>query len=241
MDITLTPIWKRRRHQSKPESGNKVEHDSTKTLTIRSTPQGRTTYWRKKKAQERSPTSANEDLPFEEVVIAFLGEETPGTKDLSREVLMVHITEIDESDDSLEHLNLENMTRWISTNSSPTTTWMLRWRLQLPRQLQRWRLTSTPTLTPTPSVTITVKMDNNNDNERRRIRNQKHTIRRHSVTKRYKDQDCESYDYSNHDLRNIINIGRDASNVIISKRQKREKAEAYVLLPTIASQRTTQR
>ena len=36
-----------------------------------------------------------------------------------------------------------------------------------------------------------------------------------------------SYNYSNNDLRNVINIGRDARSVIISKRQEREDMEAY--------------
>ena len=37
----------------------------------------------------------------------------------------------------------------------------------------------------------------------------------------------DDYDYSNSDLRNVINIGRDARNVIISRKNKREEIEAY--------------
>ena len=37
----------------------------------------------------------------------------------------------------------------------------------------------------------------------------------------------DDYDYSNSDLRNVINIGRDARNVIISRKMEREEIEAY--------------
>ena len=34
-------------------------------------------------------------------------------------------------------------------------------------------------------------------------------------------------DYSNSDLRNVINIGRDARNAIISRRKELEEIDAY--------------
>jgi len=84
---------------------------------------------------------------------------------------------------------------------------------------------------PPPSVTIAIKMedeDNNNiEKERRKIRNQKCTEHRQRMAERYQDEAGESYDYSNNDLCNVLNIDRDAHTVIISKRQEREEAEAY--------------
>jgi hypothetical protein len=49
------------------------------------------------------------------------------------------------------------------------------------------------------------------------------------------DQQGDNYNYSNCDLRNVINVGRDAHNVIISRRKEHEEIEAYTLLPTTAS------
>ena len=59
------------------------------------------------------------------------------------------------------------------------------------------------------------------------IRNQKCAECPHHLAERYQDEAGESYDYSNNDLCNIINIGRDDRTVIISKRQECEEAEAY--------------
>ena len=63
--------------------------------------------------------------------------------------------------------------------------------------------------------------------EHRRIRNQKRVLRRQRVAERHQEQRGDMYDYSNSELRNIINIGRDACSVITSKRQEREEMEAY--------------
>ena len=41
------------------------------------------------------------------------------------------------------------------------------------------------------------------------------------------EQQGDNYDFSNCDLRNVINVGRDARNVIISRRKEREEIEAY--------------
>ena len=41
------------------------------------------------------------------------------------------------------------------------------------------------------------------------------------------EQQGDNYDYSNCDLRNVINVGRDARNVIISRRKECEEVEAY--------------
>ena len=79
-------------------------------------------------------------------------------------------------------------------------------------------------------VTVTVKLEDE-DREgkmaRHRIRNQKRAERRQRLLNRLQEDVGESHDHSNNDLRNVINIGRDARTVIISKRQEREEAEAY--------------
>ena len=41
------------------------------------------------------------------------------------------------------------------------------------------------------------------------------------------EQQDDNYDYFNCDLRNVINVSRDARNVIISRRKEREEVEAY--------------
>ena len=51
--------------------------------------------------------------------------------------------------------------------------------------------------------------------------------RRQRLANRQQEQQGDNYDYSNSDLRNVINIGRDARNVIISRRKEREEIEAY--------------
>jgi len=81
-----------------------------------------------------------------------------------------------------------------------------------------------------PSVIVTVQIEDDEvdtQGERRKICNQKRAIRRHRTAERRKDWGGDSYDYSNSDLRNVINIGHDARNIIISKRWEREEIEAY--------------
>jgi len=43
----------------------------------------------------------------------------------------------------------------------------------------------------------------------------------------YKNKQGDNYDYSNCDLRSVINVGRDARNIIISRRKEWEEVEAY--------------
>jgi len=38
---------------------------------------------------------------------------------------------------------------------------------------------------------------------------------------------CDLFDYSNSDLHNVINIGRNAKTVVINKREDHEEVEAY--------------
>ena len=67
--------------------------------------------------------------------------------------------------------------------------------------------------------------------ERRRSRNQKWEFRSQQVVDRRQEQQGDNYDYSNSDLRNVINIGRNARNVIISRRKESEEIEAYIPSP----------
>jgi hypothetical protein len=63
--------------------------------------------------------------------------------------------------------------------------------------------------------------------ERRRLLNQKRAFRRQRLANSKQEQQGDNYDYSNCDLCNVINVGRDACNVIISRRKKREEVETY--------------
>ena len=63
--------------------------------------------------------------------------------------------------------------------------------------------------------------------ERRRLLNQKWAFRRQRLANSKQEQQGDNYDYSNCDLHNVINVGRDACNVIISRRKEREEDEAY--------------
>ena len=63
--------------------------------------------------------------------------------------------------------------------------------------------------------------------ERRHVRNQKRAFRRHHVANRHQEHRGDNYDYTNNNLRNVINIRHGARNVIISRRKEREEIEAY--------------
>ena len=64
--------------------------------------------------------------------------------------------------------------------------------------------------------------------ERRRLLNQKWAFRRQRLANSKQEQQGDNYDYSNCDLCNVINIGRDARNVIISRRKEHNEIEAYI-------------
>ena len=59
--------------------------------------------------------------------------------------------------------------------------------------------------------------------ERRHLLNQKRAFTRQPLANNQQEQQGDNYDYSNCDLRNVINIGCDARNVIISRRKEREE------------------
>jgi len=85
--------------------------------------------------------------------------------------------------------------------------------------------------TPPPAVTVTVQLEEPHPiedlYERRRLLNQKKAFRRQRLANNLQEQQGDNYDYSNCDLRSVINVGRDARNIIISRRKEREEVEAY--------------
>ena len=88
-----------------------------------------------------------------------------------------------------------------------------------------------PAPPPPPVVTITVQLDEQHPAEdlyeRRRLLNQKRAFRRQCLANTLQEQQGNNYDYSNCDLRSVINVGRDARNIIISRRKERQEVEAY--------------
>jgi hypothetical protein len=63
--------------------------------------------------------------------------------------------------------------------------------------------------------------------EHHRLLNQKRAFWCQRLANSQQEQQGDNYDYSNCDLRNVINVGRDARNVIISRRKEHEEVEAY--------------
>jgi hypothetical protein len=84
---------------------------------------------------------------------------------------------------------------------------------------------------PPPAVTVTIQLDEQNSAEnlyeRRRQLNQKRAFRRQRLANTLQEQQGDNYDYSNCDLRSVIKVGRDACNIIISRRKEQEEVEAY--------------
>ena len=81
-------------------------------------------------------------------------------------------------------------------------------------------------------MTVTVQLDEQHPAEDlyecHRQLNQKRAFRRQRLANTLQEQQDDNYDYSNCDLRSVINIGRDARNIIISSRKEREEVEAYI-------------
>src|SRR6185503_8225612 len=93
-------------------------------------------------------------------------------------------------------------------------------------------LPAPPPPPPPPAVTVTVQLDEQNPAEdlyeHRRQLNQKRACRCQRLANTLQEQQGDNYDYSNCDLRSLINVGRDARNIIISRRKEREEVEAYI-------------
>jgi hypothetical protein len=84
---------------------------------------------------------------------------------------------------------------------------------------------------PSPGITVIVHLEDD-QSELKKIRNQKRNMRRY-LTKGRRLQVGDSFDYSNSDLPNVINIGRDAHTVIINRRKECEKQKHTAQPPTI--------
>ena len=67
--------------------------------------------------------------------------------------------------------------------------------------------------------------DRENEMEHHRARNQKRAERRQCLFDHLQQDVGDPHDYSNNDLRNVINIGRDARTIILSKCQEHEEGE----------------
>ena len=141
---------------------------------------------------------------------------------------MVRISELHEpEDDSMEHLNLDDYNsddydEFLSDNMETTPPAVTEIKATIKQDPPA----------PPPAVTVTVQLEEQpaaeDLYERCRLLNQKRAFRHQRVVNRLQEQQGDNYDYSNSDLSNVINIGRDARNVIISRKKKREEIEAYI-------------
>jgi hypothetical protein len=116
------------------------------------------------------------------------------------------------------------MTQWeelILLTTTPATTMNIS---STPKQHQPQQKHSTTKYLFRPQgVTVTAHLEDDK-NELKKIRNQKRNVRRRLAVE-HRQQVGNSFDYSNSDLRNVINIGRDARTVIIARRKEREEVD----------------
>ena len=156
------------------------------------------------------------------------GKQDQEIQDPCREILMVRIAE-EPKGDPTEHLNLDDYNsddfdEYLSDNmetTPPTIT-----------EAQVTNKEDLPAPPSPPAVTVTVQLDKQHPAEdlyeRRRQLNQKRAFRRQRLANSLQEQQGDNYDYSNCDLRSVINVGRDARNIIISRRKEREEVKADV-------------
>ena len=140
---------------------------------------------------------------------------------------MVRISEVHElEDDSMEHLNLndynsDDFDEYLSDNMETTP----------PMVTEAQAATKQDLLAPPLAVIVTVQLEDQHATEdlykHHRLLNQKSAFRHQRLANCPQEQQGDNYDYSNSDLRNVINIGRDARNFIISRRKECEEIEAY--------------
>ena len=135
----------------------------------------------------------------------------------------------------------------ISTNTilmTLTSIFPTTWKLLPPTVIEAQVTTKQDPPAPPPAVIVTVQLEEQHAAkdlyERRLLLNQKRAFRCQRLANRQQEQQGDNYDYSNSDLRNVINIGRVARNVIISRRKERKEIEAYnpssnYLIPAHAS------
>ena len=140
---------------------------------------------------------------------------------------MVRISEVQEpKDDSAEHLNLDDYNsddfdEYLSDNMETTP----------PMVIEAQATTKQDPPAFPPAVTVTVQLEEQHPAEDlyecRHLLNQKRAFRSQRLANSQQEQQGDNYNYSNCDLRNVINVGCDTRNVIISRRKEREEVEAY--------------
>jgi len=157
--------------------------------------------------------SENVELPFQQGV-PLREDDTSKIYNPDREIFMAIISEIEyHKDNPAERVDL------IDYNSS-----------EYDEFLSDGEATETAAINyeippPPPRVTATMHLDDEH-NKLNKIRKQKRGMRCRLATER-RQQLSDSFDNSNSDLRNIINIMRGARTVIINRRKEREEDEAY--------------
>jgi hypothetical protein len=139
---------------------------------------------------------------------------------------MVRISVLHESDDnSMERVNLDDYNsddydEYLSDNMEATPSAVTKVKTTIKQYA----------LAAPPAVTVTVQLEEEPVAEnlyvRRRLLNQKRAFRRQCAANRRQEQQGDNYDYSNSDLRNVMYIGHDARNVIISRKKEHEEIEA---------------
>lgn len=167
----------------------------------------------------------SDNLPFQQGMPLERTEEVPKVEDPSREVLMIHEDEAFEcnENDLMEQVDL------FDYNLSDYDEFLLDNDIGAVSEETEVAVEYGSPLIP-PGLTVTVEVDNGENDtrrEHRRIKNMKRSIRRHRQIQLCQNSCGDSYDFSNSDLRNIINIGCDVRNVIISRKREREEIEAY--------------
>ena len=140
---------------------------------------------------------------------------------------MVRIAEEPE-DDPMELLNLndynsDDFDEYLSDNMETTPPTITEAQVTTKENL--------PAPPPPPVVTVTVQLDEQHPAEdlyeRHRQLNQKRAFRCQRLANSLQEQQGDNYDYSICDLRSVINVGRDARNIIISRRKEWEEVETY--------------
>jgi hypothetical protein len=141
---------------------------------------------------------------------------------------MVRISKEPEGDPTerlnLEDYNSEDFDEYLSDNmeTTPAAT------TTDPQTTTKEDLPAPP---PLPAVTVTVQLDEQqpveDHYEHRRQLNQKRAFRHQRLANSLQEQQGDNYDNSNCDLRSVIKVGRDARNIIISRKKERQEVEAY--------------
>jgi hypothetical protein len=169
------------------------------------------------------------DLPFQQSIPLdpSASKQDQEIQDLCREILMVRISKfLEPEDDSTERLNLDdynsdNYDEYLSDNMETTPPAVTDAQVAIKQDPPA----------PPLAVTVTIELEEQpaaeDLYERHRLLNQERAFKRQRLANRQHGQQGDNYEYSNSDLRNVINIGRDACNVIISRRKESEEIEAY--------------